>query len=215
MEIKFWARAIILLTALFPHRYDKGGSISEEKWLDGNKCGGGGRGVGNRCLSNYYVRTFRGVSTADTFGPGYSNGVPEGDLAKARDVLAGVFDDVLISEWLSHPGTLERLGEKLCFTPTMRKFPRAKRQNKKATTDEILSPSFLAKRAPGGKSDKKPEGWQPSAGIQERVRYMNGLDVDLYAWAAARELERLKATAAAASEGLPVPGETWAGVEDF
>ena len=97
----------------------------------------------------------------------------------------------------------------------MRKFPRAKRQNKKATTDEILSPSFLAKRAPGGKSDKKPEGWQPSAGIQERVRYMNGLDVDLYAWAAARELERLKATAAAASEGLPVPGETWAGVEDF
>ena len=30
-----------------------------------------------------------------------------------------------------------------------------------------------------------------------------------------RELERLKATAAAASEGLPVPGETWAGVEDF
>ena len=25
--------------------YDKGGSISEEKWLDGNKCGGGGRGV--------------------------------------------------------------------------------------------------------------------------------------------------------------------------
>ena len=195
--------------------YDKGGSISEEKWLDGNKCGGGGRGVGNRCLSNYYVRTFRGHSSADAFGPGYSNGVPEGDLAKARDVLAGVFDDVLISEWLSHPGTLERLGEKLCFTPTMRKFPRAKRQNKKATTDEILSPSFLAKRAPGGKSDKKPEGWQPSAGIQERVRYMNGLDVDLYAWAAARELERLKKTAAAASEGLPVPGETWAGVEDF
>jgi len=33
--------------------YDKGGSISEKKWLDGNKCGGGGRGVGNRCLSNY------------------------------------------------------------------------------------------------------------------------------------------------------------------
>ena len=97
----------------------------------------------------------------------------------------------------------------------MRKFPRAKRQNKKATTDEILSPSFLAKRAPGGKSDKKPEGWEPSAGSQERVRYMNGLDVDLYAWAATRELERLKETAAAASEGLPVPGETWAGVEDF
>ena len=96
----------------------------------------------------------------------------------------------------------------------MRKFPRAKRQNKKATTDEILSPSFLAKRAPGGKSDKKPEGWEPSAGSQERVRCMNGLDVDLYAWPAARELERLKETAAA-SEGLPVPGVTWAGVEDF
>ena len=73
--------------------YDKGGSISEEKWLDGNKCGGGGRGVGNRCLSNYYVRTFRGHSSADTFGPGYSNGVPEGDLAKARDVLAACLDD--------------------------------------------------------------------------------------------------------------------------
>ena len=72
-----------------------------------------------------------------------------------------------------------------------------------------------AKRAPGGKSDKKPEGWQPSAGIQERVRYMNGLDVDLYAWAAARELALLKQTAAAASEGLPILGETWAGVEDF
>ena len=44
---------------------------------------------------------------------------------------------------------------------------------------------------------------------------MNGLDVDLYAWAAAHELELLKKTAAATSEGLPVPGKTWAGVEDF
>ena len=67
--------------------------------------------MGNRCLSNYYVRTFRGHSSADTFGPGYSNGVPEGDLAKARDVLAGVFDDVLISEVALHPGTIERLGD--------------------------------------------------------------------------------------------------------
>ena len=41
---------------------------------------------------------------------------------------------------------------------------------------------------------------------------MNGLDVDLYAWAAARELERLKEHAAAAASRLPVPGVTWAGV---
>ena len=44
---------------------------------------------------------------------------------------------------------------------------------------------------------------------------MNGLDVDLYAWAATRELELLKKTAAAASEGLPVPCEARGGVEDF
>ena len=40
----------------------------------------------------------------------------------------------------------------------MRKFPRAKRQNKKATTDEILSPSFLAKRAPGRQVRQKAGG---------------------------------------------------------
>ena len=36
---------------------------------------------------------------------------------------------------------------------------------------------------------------------------MNGLDVDLYAWAAARELERLKATAATASRGARSGGD--------
>lgn len=195
--------------------YDTGCSITEEKWLDGSKCGGGGRGVGNRCLSNYYVRTFRGHSHADAFGLGYNNGLPVGDIEQAKGVLAGVFDDVLISEWLSHPGTLERLAEKLCFVPTLRKFPRTKRQSKKAKRDEILSPSFLVKRAPGGKSDKKPAGWVPSAGYaRERVAYMNELDVDLYAWAAGCELALLKQTAAAA-DGLPLPGETWRGVEDF
>jgi len=195
--------------------YDTGGSITEEKWLDDSKCGGGGRGVGNRCLSNYYVRTFRAHPRPDAFGPDYNNGLPVGDLELAKGVLDGAFDDVLISEWLSHPGTIQRLSEKLCFVPTRRKFPRGKRQNKKAKQDSIISPSFLVKRAPGGKSDKKPAGWAPSAGYaRERVAYMNELDVDLYAWAAARELALLKQTAAAA-DGLPLPGETWRGVEDF
>ena len=38
--------------------YDGGGPAAktEAAWLESSNCGGGGRGIGNRCLSNYYVR---------------------------------------------------------------------------------------------------------------------------------------------------------------
>ena len=54
--------------------------------------------------------------------------------------------------------------------------------NAKTKGDDGRDPVALLPReaAPGGKSDKAG-GMEPSAGSQERVRYMNGLDGDLYA----------------------------------
>ena len=71
-----------------------------------------------------------------------------------------------------------------------------------------VSPSFLVKRAPGGKA-RRPADWAPSDEARRRVASMNTLDAELYSWAAANELERLKATSYDDAAGLPRPGKTW------
>jgi len=197
--------------------YDGGGPAAktEAAWLESSNCGGGGRGIGNRCLSNYYVRTFRGRGGADcdAGADGCEAGVPRSDLKSAKALLEA-FDDVLVSEWLSHPSTSERLAKKLCFVPTLRDFPRSKRPNKKAAVDAIVSPSFLVKRAPGGKA-RRPADWEPSDEARRRVAELNTLDAELYKWAAANELERLKATSFDDAAGLPRFGETWRMAVEF
>ena len=197
-------------------RYGAKGAVrSESEWLDRSACYG--RGLGNRCLDNYYVRTFSGraYSERDPRCAGETDdcngGVSRDDLEAAKIFLETAFDDVLVSEWLSHPGTFERLATPLCYDPDARRpFPRSKRPNARAADDSILQPSFLAKRAPGGRSDERPPGWAPPADAQERLRRANRWDLELYAWAADRERAKLAGTAAAAKDGLPEPGVLWA-----
>ena len=90
-----------------------------------------------------------GHSSADTFGPGYSNGVPEGDLAKARDVLAGVFDDVLISEWLSirARSSGSRRSSALRRRCANSRAPNAKTKRRRRTRSSPLPSSRSARRA--------------------------------------------------------------------
>ena len=82
------------------------------------------------------------------------------------------------------------------------------------TKSSILSPSFLAKRAPGGASARRPADWAPPPDVQARLAAVNVYDAELYAWAAARELARIRGTNAAAA-GLPVAGERWRDFEWF
>ena len=71
----------------------------------------------------------------------------------------------------------------------------------------------VAARARFGLAQVFERSAQPRAALREYIAYL-----ELFPAArqgeAARELELLKETEAA-SEGLPVPGETWGGVEDF
>jgi hypothetical protein len=121
-----------------------------------------------------------------------------------------------VSEWLSHPGTLERLAPALCYAPTARPFAKAKRVHRAtATSDTIVSPSFLAKRAPGGRAERRPVAWVPPEAAQAALRAANRLDLELYEWAAGRELARLRRTRAAEESGLPRAGEIWRDWELF
>jgi len=153
------------------------------------------------------VRTFASAFVECADNKGCNGGVPRAKYDEAYDLLS-VFDDVLISEWLSHPGVLERLSARLCFVPTERKFKGSKNR------DSMVSPSFLAKRAPGGKSESRPPDWAPPAEAAQLLKAQNKYDAELYAWAARRELARLKETRAA-GRGLPVAGERWRDFERF
>lgn len=196
----------------------KGTVLDEAAWLARDDCFGG-RGLGNRCLSNYYVRTLsartwgRDAPACDGETEACNGGLPRAALDAAKRFLATAFDDVLVAEWLSHPATSERLAGPLCYEATERAFRRPNRRSK--TADALVQPSFLAKRAPGGRSDARPPDWAPDDDAARRVAANNRFDAELYAWAADRELAKLRDTAAARNVGLPEAGVVWRDWELF
>ena len=113
-------------------------------------------------------------------------------LAAAKRLLEARFHAVLVTEWLDHPAQLEWPGDLFCY-PTQ---PRVMRQHKKFGW--VPFPNMAKKAAPV--AAQRPRDWRPGAADLARLESLNGLDQELFEWAAARarrHLGHLNATAVA------------------
>jgi len=120
-------------------------------------------------------------------------------LAAAKRLLEARFHAVLVTEWLDHPAQLEWLGDLLLL-------PDAAADN--APTQEVRAGAFpnMAKKA-APVAAQRPRDWRPGAADLARLESLNGLDQELFEWAAARARRHLGhlSTTAVAHGRAPFP----------